>query len=93
MVKAEHGEEKVNSSVTVRFFASIAEATGVTKMTAMACDTADLMTVLAEHLSDDAVQAINQDNVRIAVNQSMIDGVTPLANGDEVAFLPPITGG
>ena len=31
--------------------------------------------------------------VRIAVNQSMANGNTPIAGGDEIAFFPPVTGG
>lgn len=31
--------------------------------------------------------------VRIAVNQDMAATDTPLGNGDEVAFFPPVTGG
>jgi sulfur-carrier protein len=31
--------------------------------------------------------------VRIAVNQDMAAGDTPVGNGDEVAFFPPVTGG
>ena len=31
--------------------------------------------------------------VRVAVNQSMADASTPLREGDEVAFFPPVTGG
>jgi molybdopterin synthase sulfur carrier subunit len=31
--------------------------------------------------------------VRIAVNQDMADPATPVKNGDEVAFFPPVTGG
>ena len=31
--------------------------------------------------------------VRVAVNQDMADAATPVANGDEVAFFPPVTGG
>jgi molybdopterin synthase sulfur carrier subunit len=31
--------------------------------------------------------------VRAAVNQAMAHGDTPLADGDEVAFFPPVTGG
>ena len=30
---------------------------------------------------------------RVAVNQDLADGTTPLANGDEVAIFPPVTGG
>ena len=31
--------------------------------------------------------------VRIAVNQDMASADTPVGNGDEVAFFPPVTGG
>jgi molybdopterin synthase sulfur carrier subunit len=29
----------------------------------------------------------------VAVNQDMADAGTPLIDGDEVAFFPPVTGG
>ena len=31
--------------------------------------------------------------VRVAVNQEMATSDTPIADGDEVAFFPPVTGG
>jgi sulfur-carrier protein len=31
--------------------------------------------------------------VRVAVNQDMAVAGTPVADGDEVAFFPPVTGG
>jgi len=33
------------------------------------------------------------DGVRVAINQQFADAATPLADGDELAFLPPISGG
>jgi molybdopterin synthase sulfur carrier subunit len=32
-------------------------------------------------------------SIRVAVNQEMANGGTPVAPGDEVAFFPPVTGG
>jgi molybdopterin synthase sulfur carrier subunit len=32
-------------------------------------------------------------NLRYAVNQAMVGADAPLADGDEVAFFPPVTGG
>jgi sulfur-carrier protein len=32
-------------------------------------------------------------SLRVAVNQRMASGETTLADGDEVAFFPPVTGG
>ncbi|SDJ90000.1 molybdopterin converting factor subunit 1 [Microbulbifer yueqingensis] len=38
-----------------------------------------------EHLDDDAI--------RVAVNQELADSDASVAAGDEVAFFPPVTGG
>ncbi|MEK9860287.1 MAG: MoaD/ThiS family protein [Alphaproteobacteria bacterium] len=35
----------------------------------------------------------NMDVVRVAVNLSYCTLETPITNGDEVAFFPPVTGG
>lgn len=40
-----------------------------------------------------AQELLTASNVRIAVNQRLIEGNVQLASGDEVAFLPPVTGG
>ena len=36
---------------------------------------------------------LGQQNIIRAVNQQVIAGNTALADGDEVAFFPPVTGG
>lgn len=36
---------------------------------------------------------ISAPDVRIAVNQTLVYGAVPLSPGDEVAFLPPMSGG
>jgi molybdopterin synthase sulfur carrier subunit len=39
-------------------------------------------------------QALAQNRaVRAAVNQAMAHGDTPVTDGDEIAFFPPVTGG
>ena len=83
----------MSDSVRVLFFASLREDVGCAELTVRAADTNALLTALAEQLPESALQALTQDNVRIAVNQQIIEGNTPLAAGDEVAFLPPVTGG
>jgi sulfur-carrier protein len=37
--------------------------------------------------------ALTRPTVRSAVNQSLVAGGAPLAEGDELAFFPPVTGG
>jgi len=34
-----------------------------------------------------------QKKVRVAINQTLVEWQSPLSDGDELAFLPPITGG
>ncbi len=36
---------------------------------------------------------LQEDNIIRAVNQVVAEGDQPLADGDEVAFYPPVTGG
>ena len=44
---------------------------------------------------DAAYRALSADNVKVAINQTLLSsaGTGALADGDEVAFLPPVTGG
>ena len=37
--------------------------------------------------------ALTEENIICAVNQQVITGNIELADGDEVAFFPPVTGG
>ncbi len=47
---------------------------------------------LAEDFPELAVQ-LNEPQVLVSVNHCIVDWQTPLTDGDEVAFLPPVTGG
>jgi len=40
-----------------------------------------------------AWDALAANNLRVAVNQRVVDADQTLAEGDEVAFFPPVTGG
>jgi len=56
---------------------------------------ADLRRCLAARLRADQMAAIDAVDVRVAVNRRLVhDGeVSVLSAGDEVAFMPPVTGG
>lgn len=79
--------------VQVRFFASLREAVGASTLQLDVTSTESLLEELATKLTTEAYAAVTARSVRMAVNQEIIEGTTLLRDGDEVAFLPPVTGG
>lgn len=79
--------------VTVKLFGSLREATGAKELAVRlpaGARVADLAALLArEH----AAFAALAPKLRAARNQEMAEGGESLADGDEVAFLPPVAGG
>ena len=83
-------------AVTVKFFAGVREAVGVSNH--MLALPAGVSTVgdLRAHLAargDNWRAALASPALRMACNQVMCDAATPVADGMEVAFFPPVTGG
>ena len=81
--------------IRVRYFASLREALGPDERVELpaggtAAAARDLL--LARGGRHAEVLARGRA-VRCAVNQTMADENTPLADGDELAFFPPVTGG
>ena len=54
---------------------------------------ADVLTVLRARGGVHAAELAKGRAVRVAVNHAMVGDDAPLRNGDEVALLPPVTGG
>jgi len=83
--------------ITVLFFGRIREELDCSQL-ALQCgeDCADL-DALQQQLGilhgDRWAAILGQDNVIRAVNQAVATGNVVLADGDEVAFFPPVTGG
>ncbi len=81
--------------VHVRFFATLREQLGCAGVE-VALGTDKTLEGLVAHLLQrfgDAAQALVEDNVNVAVNQELCEGSCTLCEGDEVGFLPPVTGG
>ncbi|MDP6377276.1 MAG: MoaD/ThiS family protein [Pseudomonadales bacterium] len=81
---------------TVLFFAQLRERLG--------CERIDLeldeplgfdvfMARLANELDVDAIRELQAENIRIAINQTLLEHPVEVVPGDEIAFLPPVTGG
>lgn len=81
------------SQIKVLFFASLREQMGTGELSLQARNLTELFTQIELQLGAQALQTLKAENIRIAVNQDLIEDEVTLAAGDEVAFLPPVTGG
>ncbi len=79
--------------IRVIFFASLREEVGRDEVAVQATSLNELLDELRRQLNETAMIALTAENVRVAVNQVLVEGVVDLRPGDEVAFLPPVTGG
>ena len=82
-------------TVTVRYFASIREAVGrySEPLTTQCATVGELRQELIARGAPWAECLAEGRAVRMAVNQLMAKADTALAEGAEVAFFPPVTGG
>lgn len=81
--------------IQLRYFASIREAigTGSETLETGAATLAALRDELIARGGAHAQALARGRAVRVSLNQTMADESAPLAEGAEVAFFPPVTGG
>lgn len=82
--------------IRVRFFASLREQVGQDSVEVPAdgsLSVSELIGRLTAQLGAAAGAALTAESVRVAVNQEIIRGNADIGPNDEVAFLPPVTGG
>ena len=81
--------------VNVKYFASIRESigTGSEPLDTTAATLGALRDGLIARGGGHAESLARGRAVRVALNQVMSDEATPLTEGGEVAFFPPVTGG
>jgi len=80
--------------IQVKFFAQVRELVGESALSLPADypDAEALRAALAAR-GDKWALALGADQLLVAVNQVLVGLETPLKDGDEVAFFPPVTGG
>lgn len=82
-------------NIQLRFFASIREAVGTGHESVQTAATS--LAALRDELiarGGPWAEALGRGRaVRVSLNQTMADESAPLAEGAEVAFFPPVTGG
>ena len=81
--------------IRVMFFASIREALATSDVELQPDGIARVADVLSElrRRGPRWEQTLGAENVLMAVNQTMVEPSADVADGDEVAFFPPVTGG
>lgn len=82
--------------IKILYFASLREKLGTSgeslDLPAGVADVGGLLAALAARGGEWASLAAVK-NLKSAVNQEMARATTPVQDGDEVAFFPPVTGG
>ncbi|MDZ7805197.1 MoaD/ThiS family protein [Thiohalophilus sp.] len=76
-------------TIDVKFFASLREQIGRSEARLDASEPLSVAEVWAQATDNAELPA----NVLMARNMEYVDSGTPVHDGDEVAFFPPVTGG
>ncbi|MBV8043483.1 molybdopterin synthase sulfur carrier subunit [Pluralibacter sp.] len=81
--------------INVLFFAQVRELVGTDKLTfeTLAADNVEALRQQLASRGDRWALALEEGKLLAAVNQTLVAFDHPLADGDEVAFFPPVTGG
>ncbi|MFL6858615.1 MAG: molybdopterin converting factor subunit 1 [Allosphingosinicella sp.] len=77
---------------TIRFLGRLREAVGTSALTVTLPEGVRDTESLRHWLGGDH-PALREGSIRIAVNAELQPGSAPLDEGDEIAFLPPMSGG
>jgi molybdopterin converting factor subunit 1 len=83
-------------TIRVRFFAALRERLGTESIDVSASSSVDvtgLLDLIRRQLGEGAIDILRAPNVRIALNQEFVTDQCRINDGDEIAFMPPITGG
>ena len=81
-------------TVTVLYFAAVKELAGVSEATLELPDAVRTIADLSAHLEQlEPRLAGRLGSVRFAVNESFVTTDAPVAHGDVVAVIPPVSGG
>lgn len=75
-------------AVSIKFFASIREQVG---RSSQSWEMSAPITV--SMLWDTVTKQPRPENLIVAINMEYVNWQTPVTDGDEVAFFPPVTGG
>ncbi len=88
---------ETQKTVRLIYFAWVRERVGVAEETVTLPPTIktieDLMAWLSDRNDQYKAAFANQKFIRVAIDQSHCPSTAPIANANEIAFFPPVTGG
>ncbi len=79
--------------INVLFFARLKEDVGQGQMQLDDSFVGQSIAQLRQHLIAQGMSALQDDSIRMALNQNFCSADHKIQAGDEVAFMPPVTGG
>ncbi len=82
--------------IRVLFFARLRESLRTDELQFSEAEAGGSVAMLRDRLAqrgDRWAEAMGAENLLCAVNQMQVDSEHEIADGDEVAFFPPVTGG
>ncbi len=80
-------------SIRILFFASIAEIAGKRETTVDAAAVTDVNSIFDKFAGEFPALEKYRSSILLALNSEFARPGTPVRDGDEVAFFPPVSGG
>ena len=80
-------------SIRVLFFASLADIVGVRERTLEPAEVSDVISIFNRFAAEFPAMEAHRSSVLFALNSEFARSSSKVADGDEVAFLPPVSGG
>jgi molybdopterin converting factor subunit 1 len=80
-------------SIRVLFFASLAEIAGIRDTTIDAAGITDVASVFNRFARNSPALESYRSSVLFALNSEFAHPGSPVGDGDEIAFFPPVSGG
>lgn len=79
--------------ITVLFFARLKDQIGQAELTLADDMAGKTLAEIQQVLIAQGMDALQDESIRIALNQNFSSTDAVVKSGDEVAFMPPVTGG
>lgn len=79
--------------INVLFFARLKDQVGQSEIQISDDQAGKTIAQLQQDLISQGMAALEDESIRVAVNQNFCSPETVIKSGDEIAFMPPVTGG